>query len=164
VERVEYYSVSELIEIVLRSAEKLNIEITKTGASEIASRSRGTPRIANRLLKRARDYADQRAEGLVDQATSCEALDLLEIDSQGLDAMDRAILTTIIDKFEGGPVGLDTIAASLSEDKGSIEEVCEPFLLQKGFLKRTPRGRVATSKAWEYLGVNQNPRQTVVEE
>jgi len=159
VERVEYYSVVELIEIVLRSAQKLEIEISKSGASEIAARSRGTPRIANRLLKRARDYAEQRAQGVVDQETANEALNLLDIDSFGLDSMDRAILSTIIHKFEGGPVGVDTIAASLSEDKGSIEEVCEPFLLQKGFLKRTPRGRVATAKAWEYLGVNQAPSQ-----
>ncbi len=153
VERVEYYTTSQMVEIVLRSAELLEVRIDKDGAREIAGRSRGTPRIANRLLRRSRDYAEQRADGLVSKEVADKALNLLDIDSSGLDIMDRAVLRTIIDKFDGGPVGVDTIAASLSEDRGSIEEVYEPYLLQRGFLQRTPRGRMATAKAWQYFGL-----------
>jgi len=153
VERMEYYNEEQLVDIVTRSAGLLSIEIDAEGASEIARRSRGTPRIANRLLRRARDYAEQKASGVIDLKAADAALRLLNIDSQGLDQMDRAVLKTIIENFAGGPVGVETIAASISEEKDAIEDVYEPYLMQKGLLQRTPRGRMATGKAYSYFGL-----------
>lgn len=150
---LELYRVEELLQIVTRSADILRVPITEEGALEIASRSRGTPRIANRLLRRIRDYAQVRGNGSIDRPIAQEALDVFEVDSEGLDKVDQRLMRTIIEKFAGGPVGLDTIAAAIGEDKDSIEEVCEPFLIQKGFIHRTPRGRVATEAAYRHFGV-----------
>lgn len=152
-ERLDFYSEAELTTIVSRSANLLEIEVDSAGARCIARRSRGTPRIANRLLKRARDFAQEKANSIVSEEVASMALDMLEIDSRGLDKMDRLLLSTIIQKFDGGPVGLETIAAAIHEDKGTIEDVYEPYLLQEGFLVRTPRGRVATIAAYDYLGM-----------
>lgn len=151
VERVDFYKVSELAEIVRRSALLLNIEIDEGGAEQIARRARGTPRIANRLLKRARDYAQEKTKSGITAEVACTALALLEVDAEGFDKMDRSLMLTVIDKFSGGPVGLDTLAAAISEDKDTIEDVYEPYLIQKGFLKRTPRGREATEIAYRYF-------------
>lgn len=151
-ERMEFYSVAELEKILFRSASILEIPIDDGGAQILATRSRGTPRIANRLLKRARDYAQQRANSIITTEVAQSALSILDIDERGLDRMDKNILRTIIEKFSGGPVGLDTLAAALHEDKGTLEDVYEPFLLQEGFIMRTPRGRVATAAAASYLG------------
>ncbi|MCB0324996.1 MAG: Holliday junction branch migration DNA helicase RuvB [Bdellovibrionales bacterium] len=151
VERVEFYSSDELARIVTRSAGILAVPITNDGAYEIAKRSRGTPRIANRLLKRVRDYAQERASGVIEGSVAAEALALLDIDSEGLDTMDRLLVTTIIDKFAGGPVGVETLAAAIHEEKDTIEDVYEPYLLQQGFLRRTPRGREATPRAYMYF-------------
>ncbi|MCC6931742.1 MAG: Holliday junction branch migration DNA helicase RuvB [Deltaproteobacteria bacterium] len=151
IERFDFYTNDELTAIVMRSAQILNIEITSDGAAEIACRSRGTPRIANRLLKRSRDYAQEKAQGVIDKSCADAALRLLEVDACGLDKMDRLLLTTIFDKFSGGPVGLDTIAAALNEDKDTVEEVYEPYLLQQGLLIRTPRGRETTERCRQYL-------------
>lgn len=151
--KLDLYSKSELKEIVDRSARILDVEIDGKAAQEIAGRSRGTPRIVNRLLKRIRDFAQVRGNGLVDHGTSLKALDLLEVDPLGLDQVDIKVLETIIYKFDGGPVGLDTLAASSNEERVTIEDVCEPFLLQIGFLNRTPRGRVVTRKALDHLGI-----------
>lgn len=150
---LELYRVEELLQIVTRSAEILRVPITREGAVEIASRSRGTPRIANRLLRRIRDYAQVRGDGKIDRPIAQEALEIFEVDSEGLDKVDQRLMRTIIEKFAGGPVGLDTIAAAIGEDKDSIEEVCEPFLIQKGFIHRTPRGRVATEAAYRHFGI-----------
>jgi Holliday junction DNA helicase RuvB len=150
--RLDFYVPEELSEIVTRSAKILDIPIEKEGAVEIASRSRGTPRIANRLLRRIRDFAQVRASGKIDLATAHKALDLLEVDAKGFDIMDRKILTTIIDKFAGGPVGVETLSSAISEERETIEDVYEPYLIQCGFLHRTPRGRVATPLAYEHLG------------
>ncbi|MCL4164339.1 UNVERIFIED_CONTAM: hypothetical protein GTU68_049596 [Idotea baltica] len=152
-ERVEFYSVEELSTILKRSAEILSVVLEPEGASEIARRSRGTPRIANRLLKRSRDYAQQRADSIITAEVAKDALLMLEIDELGLDRMDRTLLRLMIEKFGGGPVGLDTLAAALHEDRTTIEDVYEPYLLQQGFIHRTPRGRVATVVAAEYLGL-----------
>ena len=152
VERMEFYSDTELSKILNRSAKILDIKIEGEAAIELAKRSRGTPRIANRLLKRARDYAQEKANSIVTFDVVDKSLSLLEIDSKGLDLMDRRILEHVIEKFDGGPVGVDTLAASLAEDKNTIEDVYEPFLLQQGLIKRTPRGRQATRLAYEYLG------------
>lgn len=152
--RLEYYTNEELYEIVKRSAKILKIQIEHEGAWEIARRSRGTPRIANRLLKRVRDYAQVRAEGIIDRDTADKALKLLEIDNIGLDDIDKKMLLAIIHKFSGGPVGLDTLAASIGEDSGTIEDVYEPYLLQIGFINRTPRGRMATELAYRHLGIS----------
>lgn len=152
--RLEYYTNEELYEIVKRSAKILKIQIEDEGAWEIARRSRGTPRIANRLLKRVRDYAQVRAEGIIDKVTADKALKLLEIDNLGLDDIDKKMLLAIIHKFSGGPVGLDTLAASIGEDSGTIEDVYEPYLLQIGFINRTPRGRMATELAYRHLGIS----------
>lgn len=152
--RLEYYTNEELYEIVNRSARILKIQIVEEGAWEIAKRSRGTPRIANRLLKRVRDYAQVRAEGIIDKDTADKALKLLEIDNLGLDDIDKKMLLAIIHKFGGGPVGLDTLAASIGEDSGTIEDVYEPYLLQIGFINRTPRGRVTTELAFRHLGIS----------
>jgi len=151
--RLELYSTEDLETIVKRSAKILNIEITDKGAKEIASRSRGTPRIANRLLKRVRDFADIKSDGKVTDEIADEALQSLEIDKLGLDNIDRIMLNTIIKKFAGGPVGVETLAATIGEDIDTIEDVYEPYLMQLGFLNRTPRGRVATMAAYEHMGV-----------
>jgi Holliday junction DNA helicase RuvB len=151
--RLDLYGPSELGEIVVRSAGILGIEIDEGGATAIAARSRGTPRVANRLLKRVRDYAEVRGAGYIDQAVAGEALDLLEVDSAGLDRLDREILRAICEKFGGGPVGLSTLAVAVSEEQDTLEDVYEPYLLQQGLVKRTPRGRVATAAAFEHLGL-----------
>lgn len=152
ISRLEFYTEEELAFIISRSARILGMEIRQDGASEMARRSRGTPRIANRLLRRVRDFAQVRADGVITITVVQDALALLEIDHMGFDFMDRMILLTIIDKFGGGPVGLDTIAAAISEESDTIEDVYEPFLIQNGFLNRTPRGRVATRAAYEHFG------------
>ena len=151
VQRLEFYEQDELQEIVLRSAKVLGVEIDAAGAAEIARRSRGTPRLANRLLRRARDFAEVKYSGAITEAVARDALNLLDVDTCGLDAGDRTILNLIIDMFHGGPVGLDTLAAALGEDAGTLEEVYEPYLLMQGFLIRTPRGRVATEYAYSHL-------------
>jgi len=151
--RLEFYNVEELEHIVRRSARLLNTPVDDEGAWEIAARSRGTARIANRLLKRVRDYAQVRADGVINRQVAHDALDLLDVDSLGLDDLDRKVLRTVIEKFDGGPVGLETIAASLSEEGDTIMDVVEPYLLQLGFLDRTPRGRVATRRAYEHMGL-----------
>jgi Holliday junction DNA helicase RuvB len=151
--RLEFYSAEELQKIVIRSARLLNIEVAPEGAFEIASRSRGTPRIANRLLKRVRDFAQVKAEGEVTREVAKSALALLEVDALGLDVMDRKLLHAVIDKFGGGPVGLDNVAAAIGEEAETIEDVLEPFLIQQGYLKRTPRGRVATIAAYRHFGI-----------
>ena len=151
--RLEFYEPEELQKIVTRSATILNVPIEADGAFEIAARSRGTARIANRLLKRARDFAEVRADGVITKIVAQEALSLLNVDPLGLDDLDRKVLQSIIEKFGGGPVGLETIAASISEEGSTIMDVVEPYLLQLGFLDRTPRGRVATARAYEHLGL-----------
>ncbi|HOR85896.1 MAG TPA: Holliday junction branch migration DNA helicase RuvB [Bacillota bacterium] len=154
--RLEYYTDEELFDIIIRSARILKIDTDEAGAYEIAKRSRGTPRVANRLLRRVRDYAQVRASGIIDKETADKALKLLEIDEIGLDSIDKKMLFTIIDKFDGGPVGLDTLAASIGEDSGTIEDVYEPYLLQIGFLNRTPRGRTVTNSAYRHLGIDRD--------
>jgi len=151
--RLELYPPEDLARIVLRSARILDVEINDAGAATIAARSRGTPRVANRLLKRVRDFAEVRGAGAIDQAVAVAALDMLEVDEAGLDRLDRGILRAICEKFEGGPVGLSTLAVAVAEEPDTIEDVYEPYLLQRGFIKRTPRGRVATAAAWEHLGL-----------
>jgi Holliday junction DNA helicase RuvB len=153
VQRLDFYTVDELASIVTRSAARLSVPIDAPGALEIARRSRGTPRIANRLLRRARDFAEVRGDGRVTATTANDALDLLKVDHEGFDAMDRRLLITILEKFSGGPVGLDSLAAAISEERDTIEDVLEPFLIQQGFMMRTPRGRVVTEKAFRHFGV-----------
>lgn len=153
ISRLEMYTKEELSSIVERSASILNIPIEKDGAEEIAMRSRGTPRIANRLLKRVRDYAQIKGDGIITKKLADTALDMMEVDKLGLDNIDRRILTTIIKNFAGGPVGLETIAASIGEESNTVEDVCEPYLLQIGFINRTPRGRCATKLAYDYMGI-----------
>jgi Holliday junction DNA helicase RuvB len=157
--RLEFYTPEELVVIVRRSAEILDITIDEAGAAEIAERCRGTPRIANRLLRRVRDYAQVRAAGHIDLPTAKAALEMLEVDRHGFDETDRRLLLTIIEKFQGGPVGLNTLAAALAEEAEALEEMYEPFLIQIGFLNRTPRGRVATQLAYEYFGIDPHRRQ-----
>jgi Holliday junction DNA helicase RuvB len=152
--RLNHYDVPELTHIVIRSAALLDVPIDDPGAQEIARRSRGTPRIANRLLRRVRDYAQVRAAGSIDIGVARTALDLLEVDPWGLDEIDRKIMLTVLEKFGGGPVGVNTIAASIGEESETIEEVYEPYLIQLGFLHRSPRGRVATETAWDYFKVS----------
>jgi Holliday junction DNA helicase RuvB len=152
VQRLEFYSVADLTSIIERSANYLNVELSHQGALEIARRSRGTPRIANRLLRRVRDYADVKTQGKVDDGTAASALDMLDVDVEGFDYMDRKLLTAIIEKFDGGPVGLDNLAAAIGEEKDTIEDVIEPFLIQQGFLQRTPRGRIASQRAFLHFG------------
>lgn len=156
VQRLQFYNVEELTSIVRRSASILGADIQPAGAAEIARRSRGTPRIANRLLRRVRDYAQVKADGEITREVAQKALDLLKIDSEGFDEMDRRVLLGVIDTFSGGPVGLDTIAAAIGEERDTIEDVIEPFLIQQGFLMRTPRGRVATPRAYTHFGVNKD--------
>lgn len=153
INKLEFYTVDELKQIIIRSAGLLNVEIDEKGATELAHRSRGTPRLANRLLKRVRDFAQVKYDGVITEDVANLALDLLEVDKLGLDKGDRSILETMIDKFDGGPVGLDTLAAALGEDSGTLEDVYEPYLIQNGLLQRTPRGRIATRLAYEHLGV-----------
>ena len=153
VQRLEFYTVDELTDIVVRSAARLGLGIDQAGAREIARRSRGTPRIANRLLRRARDFAEVKADGSIDEPVADAALNMLKVDGQGFDTMDRRLLSTIMEKFSGGPVGLDSLAAALSEERDTIEDVLEPYLIQQGFLMRTPRGRVATEQAYRHLGL-----------
>ena len=152
--RLEFYTVEELMTIILRSAKVLNVGIDEKGARALARRSRGTPRLANRLLKRVRDFAQIKYDGYITEDVANYALDLLDVDKEGLDQTDRDLLMTIIGKFKGGPVGLDTLAASLSEDAGTIEDVYEPYLLKNGFIQRTPRGRIVTDKAYAHLGIS----------
>jgi len=152
VQRLEFYKVADLANIVERSAQCLNMTMTPEAAIEIAKRSRGTPRIANRLLRRVRDYADVKNQGDVDQDIAQSALDMVNVDSEGFDYMDKKLLSTMIEKFDGGPVGLDNIAAAIGEERDTIEDVIEPFLIQQGFLQRTPRGRIVSSRAYQHLG------------
>jgi Holliday junction DNA helicase RuvB len=152
--RLEHYPPTELAEIVRRSAAILGVGIDEAGAEAIASRARGTPRVANRLLKRVRDFAEVRSTGTISADVAGDALELLEVDAEGLERLDREILRTIVEKFEGGPVGLSTLAVSVGEEQDTIEDVYEPYLLQRGLIKRTPRGRVATARAYEHLGLD----------
>jgi Holliday junction DNA helicase RuvB len=158
--RLEFYAPEDLRIIVERSAEIIGIQIDDAGAIEIASRSRGTPRIANRLLRRVRDYAQVRGAGKIDLATAQAALQMLEVDQYGFDEVDRKLLLTIIEKYQGGPVGVNTLAAVLAEEPDAIEEIYEPFLMQIGFLNRTPRGRVATQLAYDYFKITPSRRQS----
>lgn len=152
VQRLEYYKVADLADIVARSAKYLNMTLDEQGAYEIATRARGTPRIANRLLRRVRDYADVKGNGDVDKDIAAQALDMLDVDKEGFDYMDRKLLLAVIEKFSGGPVGLDNLAAAIGEAKDTIEDVIEPFLIQQGFLQRTPRGRIASQRTYQHLG------------
>jgi len=153
VQRLEFYSIAELTDIVARSASILKLRIEPPGALRIAERSRGTPRIANRLLRRVRDFAEVRGDGLISGTLAVAALDMLDVDPQGFDQLDRKLLLTIIERFDGGPVGVDSLAAAMSEERGTLEDVVEPFLIQQGFLTRTARGRVATRKAYLHFGL-----------
>ncbi len=157
VQRLEFYGADDLARIVTRSARILNIGVDADGAGEIARRSRGTPRIANRLLRRVRDYAQVKQDGHIDAAVADSALSLLKVDANGFDNMDRRLLLAVIEKFEGGPVGVDNLAAAIGEEKGTIEDVLEPYLIQQGFLMRTPRGRVATQTAYLHFGLSPKP-------
>lgn len=156
INKLEFYTIDELKQIIIRSADLLNVEIDEQGAVEMARRSRGTPRLANRLLKRVRDFAQVKYDGKITYEVANDALNLLEVDKLGLDKGDRSILETIIYKFAGGPVGLDTLAAALGEDAGTLEDVYEPYLIQNGFIQRTPRGRVVTDFAYTHIGVEKN--------
>jgi Holliday junction DNA helicase RuvB len=153
VARLEFYNEAELTSIVQRSAHLLEVGIEGGGAPEIARRSRGTPRIANRLLRRVRDYAQVKGDGTVDERVAKAAMDLLEVDPHGFDTMDRRLLLTVIEKFDGGPVGVDSLAAAVGEERGTLEDVVEPYLIQEGFLQRTSRGRVATRSAYEHFKI-----------
>lgn len=156
INKLEFYSPDELFMIIKRSANVLKVDIDDEGAMELARRSRGTPRLANRLLKRVRDYAEVKYDGIIDGEVANKALDMLEVDTLGLDNADRNILLTIIEKFAGGPVGLETLAASIGEDTGTLEDVYEPYLLQNGLINRTPRGRMVTQAAYDHLGLRYN--------
>ena len=153
INKLEFYTVDELKDIIKRSANVLGVETDEMGAMEMARRSRGTPRLANRLLKRVRDFAQVKYDGIITYDVANEALNMLEVDKLGLDKGDRSILETIIYKFAGGPVGLDTLAAALGEDSGTLEDVYEPYLIQNGLIQRTPRGRIVTERAYMHLGV-----------
>jgi Holliday junction DNA helicase RuvB len=153
VQRLEFYSADDLCRIILRSAGLLKIQLEAEGAHEIASRARGTPRIANRLLRRARDFAEVKADGVISAGVAKAALDMLKVDRSGLDHMDRRLILALIEKFEGGPVGVESLAAAIGEERGTIEDVIEPYLIQQGFMMRTPRGRVVTSRAYSHLGL-----------
>ena len=157
VQRLEFYSTEDLAQIVARSARILNIETSEAGSKEIAVRSRGTPRIANRLLRRVRDYAQVKAEGLIDSDVADRALGMLKVDKSGFDIMDRKLLSAVIRKFDGGPVGVESLAAAIGEERGTIEDVLEPYLIQQGFLMRTPRGRIATRTAYLHFGLTPKP-------
>ena len=153
IQRLEFYTPKELTTIILRSAKALGVEVDASGAAEIAKRSRGTPRLANRLLKRVRDFAQVKYDGRITREVADFALDILDVDKLGLDQNDRNILLMMIEKFDGGPVGLDTLAAALGEDPGTLEDVYEPYLLMNGLINRTPRGRMATEHAYRHLGI-----------
>ena len=153
VHRLEFYAVEELTEIVTRSGQRLDVKVDAEGALEIARRARGTPRVANRLLRRVRDYAEVRADGIVSAETADAALELLNVDEEGIDAMDRKLLLTILEKFSGGPVGLDSLAAAIGEERDTIEDVVEPYLIQQGYMMRTPRGRVVTERAYHHFSL-----------
>jgi len=155
VQRLEFYSTEDLTHIVKRSSGIMNIEIDNSGASEIARRSRGTPRIANRLLRRVRDFAQVKADGSISKEVADQALGMLKVDNNGFDSMDRRLLSAVINKFDGGPVGVDSLAAAIGEERGTIEDVLEPYLIQQGFLMRTPRGRMATKAAYLHFGLTQ---------
>ena len=159
VQRLEFYSPEELTRIVQRSARILGMDCVPEGAAEVARRARGTPRIANRLLRRVRDYAQVKANGHIDVDVARAAMQMLKVDPEGFDELDRRMLRTIIDSFDGGPVGVESLAASLSEERGTLEDVIEPYLIQQGFLVRTARGRMVSAKAWRHLGLNPPPRQ-----
>lgn len=158
IQRLEFYSVDELKLIVERASKILRTEIDNKGATEIARRSRGTPRIANRLLRRVRDYSEVMGDGNINEDLSCLALDMLNVDKNGFDQMDRRLLMTMIDKFEGGPVGVDSLAAAISEERDTIEDVLEPYLIQQGFIMRTPRGRVVTQFAYRHFDIEVSPK------
>ena len=160
VQRLEFYSPEDLSTIVQRSARIFGVELDVSGAGEIARRSRGTPRIANRLLRRVRDYAEVKFDGQITVEVARQALDLLDVDDNGFDMLDRKLLQAIIEKFEGGPVGIDNLAAAIGEERGTIEDVLEPYLIQEGFIMRTPRGRVATKRAWQHLGLSGEAAKT----
>ena len=160
VQRLEFYSADDLCRIILRSAGLLKIQLEAEGAHEIASRSRGTPRIANRLLRRARDYAQVKADGIISSGVAKAALDMLKVDRSGLDHMDRRLILALIEKFEGGPVGVESLAAAIGEERGTIEDVIEPYLIQQGFMMRTPRGRVVTSRAYLHLGLKHSGQES----
>ena len=155
-QRLEFYEVKDLAGIVARSAKLLGARVDEEGCTEIARRARGTPRIANRLLRRVRDFADIRADGLINREVADQALNLLKVDRLGLDSMDRRLLMAIIEKFGGGPVGVDNLGAALSEETGTLEEVVEPYLIQQGLLMRTPRGRVVTDNTYRHFGLSNN--------
>jgi Holliday junction DNA helicase RuvB len=163
VQRLEFYSTEELESIAVRSANILNLSVEKAGARQIASRARGTPRIVNRLLRRVRDFAEVEADGIVTEGVAISAMDMLEVDPTGFDAMDRRLLKTIIEKFDGGPVGVESLAAALGEERGTIEDVLEPYLIQQGFIMRTARGRVATRNAYLHFGLTPPIREAVPE-
>ena len=163
VQRLEFYSTADLESIVCRSAGILNLPLEAAGATQIASRARGTPRVVNRLLRRVRDFAEVQADGVVSEAVAISALDMLEVDPHGFDAMDRRLLHTIIDKFDGGPVGIESLAAAVGEERGTIEDVLEPYLIQQGFMMRTSRGRVATRNAYLLFGLSAPLRDTIPE-
>lgn len=154
VQRLEYYGTEDLAKIVQRSSDILAVATEKDGVQTIANRSRGTPRIANRLLRRVRDYAEVKGDGRLSEAIAIAALDMMEVDPHGLDWMDRQLLKAIMEKFDGGPVGIDSLAAAIGEERGTIEDVIEPYLIQQGFMMRTPRGRVVTKRSWAYFGLN----------
>ncbi|MDO6561710.1 Holliday junction branch migration DNA helicase RuvB [Paraglaciecola chathamensis] len=157
VQRLEFYNIKDLTQIVRRSAEFLALDLAEDGAIEIAKRSRGTPRISNRLLRRVRDYAEIKSDGKISSQVASAALDMLDVDKEGFDYMDRKLLTTIIEKFMGGPVGLDNLAAAIGEERDTIEDVIEPFLIQQGFLQRTPRGRIVSQRAYLHFGFDYEP-------
>lgn len=163
VQRLEFYSVADLCAIAVRSAGILNLPLEPDGASQIAARARGTPRVVNRLLRRVRDFAEVEADGVVTEAVAKNAMDMLEVDPNGFDAMDRRLLQTIIDKFDGGPVGIESLAAALGEERGTIEDVLEPYLIQQGFMMRTARGRVATRNAYLLFGLTPRERESIPE-
>ena len=157
--RVDFYEVEDLVQIILRSAKILTVKIDKEGASELASRSRGTPRVANRILRRTRDYAEVKENGEITKKVAMKSLEKLGIDGHGLDDMDRAILSALVEKFSGGPVGLNSLSVAIGEDSQTIEDVYEPFLIKKGFIQRTARGRVAEERAFKYLGIDKPENQ-----
>ena len=161
--RVDFYEPEELKEIILRSAALLEIPIREEGAIEIAERARGTPRIGNRLLKRVRDFAEVKADGIITRRVACQALDMLEVDDQGLDKMDRHIILTIIEQFDGGPIGLGSLSTAVSEEKDTLEDVYEPFLIQEGYIKRTRQGRVATKRAYLHFGFRVEEKEDPVQ-
>jgi Holliday junction DNA helicase RuvB len=160
VQRLEYYAVDDLTHIVVRAAKILSIAIDEAGAYEIARRARGTPRIANRLLRRVRDFAEVKADGHINKGIADSALNLLNVDESGFDHMDRRLLLTMIEKFDGGPVGIESIAAAMSEERGTVEDVLEPYLIQQGFMMRTPRGRVVTHNAYRHFGIKPQLKQS----